>query len=170
VNDSRSHRQLDPASHGLSVLTSPQQLSQLSVVIVRRTNKMALPTPDHPNSSTLISFVLGVVVCFFIYKKVIYPAHISPLASIPAAHWSAPYSRLWILWARFSRRENSTLRGAHDRIGSAVVRVAPWEVSVDGVEGVRGVYSGSASLRGEGRGGTGGWEKGGWYGVFDNFG
>lgn len=92
-----------------------------------------------------------------IYQYVVYPAFLSPLARIPNAHWSAPFSRAWILGVRFAKRENRTLFEAHKRLKSRIVRVGPREISVDGEEAVRVVY-------------RGGWEKGEWYGVFDNFG
>ncbi|KAK0617060.1 cytochrome P450 [Immersiella caudata] len=106
---------------------------------------------------------------YALYTLILYPAYLSPLASIPNAHWSVPFSRFWILKVRFERRENATLAAVHERLRKGgkgyhgVVRTGPAELSVDGLEGVRVVYSGG------GRGG-GGWGKGVWYGVFDNYG
>ncbi|KAK3303273.1 cytochrome P450 [Chaetomium strumarium] len=99
----------------------------------------------------------GVVVfVFLIYRYVIYPACFSPLALVPNAHWSAPFSRLWILRVRFVHRENRTLHGAHRRLGP-VIRVGPNELSINDLDSVRSVYQG-------------GFEKPVWYSVFDNYG
>ncbi|KAF3761798.1 cytochrome P450 [Cryphonectria parasitica EP155] len=93
---------------------------------------------------------------FLIYHFFIHPALISPLSRIPNAHWSAPVTPLWILYKRFKRQENGTLEEAHKRLGP-FVRVAPNEVSVDDLDGVRTIYQG-------------GFEKTQWYSVFDNYG
>lgn len=122
-----------------------------------------MASPNIPKSSTIIpslspTAILGFFFLLYIlYQYIIYPALLSPLASIPNAHWSAPYSRLWILLVRVGKKENVTLFAAHKRMGSNLVRVAPNELSVDGVEGVKVIYGG-------------GWGKGEWYEVFDNFG
>jgi hypothetical protein len=102
--------------------------------------------------------ISGVVVVFavLVYHYVIHPTFVSPLAPIPNAHWSAPYSRLWVLSIRFNKTENRTLHEAHKRLGP-VLRVAPYELSVNDVDCVRTVYSG-------------GFEKPAWYSVFDNYG
>lgn len=99
--------------------------------------------------------ILGPLV-FLSYHFYVYPAHLSPLSKIPNAHWSAPISSFWILHKRFRRRENGTLEDAHRRLGP-FVRVAPNEVSVDDLSGVRTIYQG-------------GFEKPEWYEVFDNYG
>jgi hypothetical protein len=99
--------------------------------------------------------ILGVVF-FAIYKFVAYPAFISPLSKIPNAHWTVPFSPLWILWTRFSCRENRDLHAAHLKLGP-VIRLAPNEISVNDVAGLRTVYAG-------------GFEKGEWYSIFDNYG
>lgn len=93
---------------------------------------------------------------FFLYRFLVHPTLVSPLAAIPAAHWSCHLSSAWVLLARKNRRENRSLHEAHRRLGS-VVRVGPNDVSVDGVEGLRVVYQG-------------GFEKDPWYEVFSNYG
>lgn len=99
--------------------------------------------------------LLGVVL-LAIYKFIVYPAFISPLSKIPHAHWTAPFSPLWILWTRFSCHENRDLHAAHLKLGP-VIRIAPNELSINDVEGLRKVYAG-------------GFEKGAWYSIFDNYG
>ncbi|KAL2149345.1 hypothetical protein VTH82DRAFT_8693 [Thermothelomyces myriococcoides] len=90
------------------------------------------------------------------YQYVVYPAVFSPLARIPNAHWSAPFSRVWILWIRWAHRENRTLYRVHRRLGP-VVRVGPNELSINDLDSVRTVYQG-------------GFSKPTWYSVFDNYG
>ncbi len=97
------------------------------------------------------------ILAFAVYRFVLYPAFLSPLSRIPNAHWSAPFSRLWILWVRFVHRENRTLHRAHGRLGP-VVRVGPNELSINDLDSVRAVYQG------------GGFEKPVWYSLFDNYG
>jgi hypothetical protein len=91
-----------------------------------------------------------------IYRFIIYPTFISSLSKIPNAHWSAPISPFWILWARYRCWENRKVHAAHLKHGS-VVRLAPNEISVNDVGGLRTVYAG-------------GFEKGEWYSIFDNYG
>lgn len=92
-----------------------------------------------------------------IYKLLVYPALISPLSKVPNAHWSAPFSSAWILWVRFNSRENREIHGAHLEKGR-IVRLGPNEISVNCVDGgIRNVYGG-------------GFEKGNWYSIFDNYG
>ncbi|OIW24457.1 cytochrome P450 [Coniochaeta ligniaria NRRL 30616] len=98
----------------------------------------------------------AVVVILLTYHFILHPSLISPLAKIPNAHWSAPYSRLWALSIRFNNRENRTLRAAHQRLGP-IIRVAPNELSINDVDCVRTVYHG-------------GFDKPSWYSVFDNYG
>ena len=101
---------------------------------------------------------LGFLISLTLYKFIIEPAFLSPLAKIPAAHWSAPVSSLWILNERRRQRETPTVHAAHQRLGP-IIRLAPNEISVNSVEGgIRAIYSG-------------GYEKGDWYkNIFINYG
>jgi hypothetical protein len=98
---------------------------------------------------------IAIFVCL-LYRYAIYPACLSPLASVPNAHWSVPFSRLWILRVRFVHWENRTLHAAHRRLGP-IIRVGPNELSINDLGSVRSVYQG-------------GYEKPVWYSVFDNYG
>jgi len=92
-----------------------------------------------------------------VYKLLVYPVLISPLARVPNAHWSASISSAWILWIRFTNCENRETHGAHLEKGP-VVRLGPNEISVNCVDGgIRSVYGS-------------GFEKGDWYSIFDNYG
>lgn len=107
-------------------------------------------------SVSLVAAVVAAIVC--VYKVFIYPYFISPLSKIPAAHWSAHFSRLWILNKRRVEQDTPAVHKAHERLGP-ILRLAPNEISVNCVEGgIRSIYSG-------------GWEKGNWYlNVFNNYG
>lgn len=103
--------------------------------------------------------VLGtLVLCFLaIYKFLIYPAFLSPLARIPNAHFTCSISPAWILWTRYQRRENKTVLAAHQKYGP-VVRLGPNDISVCSIDGgIRTVYGG-------------GFEKQAWYQPFANYG
>ncbi|WPG97735.1 Hypothetical protein R9X50_00051600 [Acrodontium crateriforme] len=106
----------------------------------------------------IIQLVAGSLILIAVYHFIIEPTFISPLSKIPAAHWSAPLSRAWILYERLQRRETHTIHEAHQRLGP-MVRIAPNEVSVNSVDGgLKSVY-------------VGGFEKGNWYSnVFTNYG
>ena len=106
--------------------------------------------------SLVILTTVGSLVVWLIYAYIIYPAFFSPLSSLPAPHWTCHISPLWVLAIRKYRRENKSLHDAHKRLGS-VIRIGRSEVSGDGVEGMRVIYQG-------------GFEKGHWYSVFDNYG
>lgn len=110
--------------------------------------------------SAFSTVVLASLALFVLYKTINYLAHavfLSPLSKIPNAHWSAPIYPGWILWVRFRGRNNRTIHAAHERLGP-VVRLGPSEISVNCVEaGIKTVY-------------TGGFEKHGWYRVFESFG
>ncbi|KAK8069428.1 Tryprostatin B 6-hydroxylase [Apiospora phragmitis] len=86
----------------------------------------------------------------------LYPVLLSPLARIPKAHWSCAVSPIWILWARYTSRENRTIGEAHRRYGP-IVRLAPNEISINDMESVKTVYQG-------------GFDKHQWYSVFNNYG
>ncbi|CZT11795.1 related to pisatin demethylase cytochrome P450 [Rhynchosporium agropyri] len=99
---------------------------------------------------------LAFILFLAIHKLIIHPAFLSPLSKIPNAHWSVPFSPLWILWTRFKSRENRVTHTAHQKHGS-VIRLAPNELSVSDLDGLRTIYGG-------------GFEKGKWYSIFDNYG
>lgn len=106
---------------------------------------------------SLVGISLLAAVALFVYKYLIYPSFLSPLSKIPAAHFTASWSPLWILWVRFSRVEVRTIHKAHHRHGP-IVRLGPNEVSINCVDGgLRTVYAG-------------GFEKPFFYEQFDNYG
>ncbi|CAG7923832.1 unnamed protein product [Penicillium olsonii] len=107
---------------------------------------------------TVTSLAIALVAALVCYKTIIYPFFISPLAKIPNAHWSAPFTPAWMLWRRFTSRNNRTIQDLHERLGP-IVRLGPSEISINCVDGgIKSVY-------------TGGFEKHDWYPrVFASFG
>lgn len=104
----------------------------------------------------LTLLVLGVS-AFLIYRYLIYPVYISPLSKIPAAHFTASWSPLWMLWIRYTGVEVQTIHKAHVKHGP-IVRLGPNEISVNCVDGgLRTVYAG-------------GFEKPYFYDQFENYG
>lgn len=107
----------------------------------------------------IIPLAAGIALIFItVYKLIVFPAFISPLARIPNIHWTAPLSPLWILFHRQQQNDTTTIHAAHARHGP-VIRLAPNEISINSVDGgIRTVYAG-------------GFEKGDWYSnVFSNYG
>lgn len=86
---------------------------------------------------------LFVAACLLaIYKVVLYPAFLSPLAKIPAAHWSCHFSPVWLVWQRWSAQENEKIYQLHEKKGP-ILRIRPNELSVNCVdEGTKAIYWG----------------------------
>jgi hypothetical protein len=103
--------------------------------------------------SLLLALLVSLL--FLLHHFVIRPLR-SPLAKLPAAHWTCHFSSLWILRSRKNWVENRSLLAAHRNHGP-VVRVGPNDISVDGADMVRIVYQG-------------GFEKDGFYSVFSSYG
>ncbi|KAL0934293.1 cytochrome p450 [Colletotrichum truncatum] len=104
----------------------------------------------------LITCVSVAFVAWLVYYFILYPVIFSPLAKIPAPHWSCHISPLWILLARKNNFQNKLLHKAHLKLGP-VVRIGPSEMSVDGYDALKTIYQG-------------GFEKDKWYSIFDNYG
>jgi len=107
------------------------------------------------NISLLVGSAL-IVVLF--YKYILFPAFLSPLSNLPAAHPTARFSSAWITWIRYTFTELRTIHDAHTRLGP-VILLGPNEVSVNCVKGgIQSIYSG-------------GFEKHEWYNnMFTNYG
>lgn len=72
-----------------------------------------------------------------------YLAYFSPLACVPNAHPLAPFSKLWLLWLRYSGQEHHTRYLLHTRLGP-VIRLAPQELGVNCIDdGVWTIYNGN---------------------------
>ncbi|KAL2004676.1 hypothetical protein VTN00DRAFT_3204 [Thermoascus crustaceus] len=94
-------------------------------------------------SPTIVAFAaLAGVLLLGIYKFLIYPAFLSPLSKIPAAHPTAPISPFWIYYIRWKNIENKTIHELHKAKGP-ILRTAPNELSVNCyTEGLKTIYSG----------------------------
>ncbi|KAM3440639.1 hypothetical protein MY4824_002087 [Beauveria thailandica] len=86
-------------------------------------------------SAALVSWLLSWVVA------IIRRNNHSGLKHIPNAHFSVPYSGLWLLSLRWRKMENRSRTQLHRRLGP-VIRIGPREVSVNCIDdGVRTIYS-----------------------------
>lgn len=74
-----------------------------------------------------------------IWKILIYPVCLSPLASIPAAHPLANVTPLWILWQRFRGREFEIVTSALKKFGP-YVRLGPAELAMNSKSDMNDVY------------------------------
>lgn len=104
------------------------------------------------------TIALTILSALFLYRFIIHPIFLSPLRHAPSAHWTAPFSPLWILSHRLWQTDTPTVHAAHQKHGP-ILRLAPNELSVNSVSGgLRTIYAG-------------GYEKGDWYAnVFSNYG
>jgi hypothetical protein len=84
------------------------------------------------------------LILYFVQKNF---GRLRPLNAIPNAHPTAPFSSIWLISIRCRKRENRTVWDAHKRLGP-VVRLAPEEVSVCTLDGLKTIY--------------GDWEKNAW--------
>lgn len=104
-------------------------------------------------------WAIGAIVLLFlvIYHYIIFPSFILPLSNIPNAHFTAPFLPTWMWWKRRTGFETRSVFAAHQRYGP-IVRLAPDELSVASLDGLRQIY-------------TGGYERHPWYfEEFANFG
>ncbi|MCJ1420522.1 hypothetical protein MMC32_006879 [Xylographa parallela] len=76
-----------------------------------------------------------------LYRFVVYPAFLSPLAKVPSPNCFASFSPAWILFRRWQGKENRSIFAAHQKCGP-IVRLGPNELSVNSIEGLRTVYKG----------------------------
>ena len=73
----------------------------------------------------------------------------NPLRRIPTIHWSAPFSRWYILWQVYQNRRRYAHYDAHMKRNGEVlplIRVAPNEISIMTIQGVRVVYDGGFDM------------------------
>jgi hypothetical protein len=89
-----------------------------------------------------IVFSSFVFLLYLLYKFLIYPTFLSPLAAIPNAHFTSSFSNVWMTWQRYRGQPNKAIHSAHTRLGP-VVRLGLTEISVNSVEGLNTVYGGN---------------------------
>ena len=109
-------------------------------------------------TAQLLAWLVAVAVIFNLLAKIWrVKIQASKLSAIPNAHFSAPYSRIWLLYLKATESEHRARHAAHEHLGP-VVRLSPNELSVNCIEnGVQTIYSG-------------GFEKGEWYKNLANYG
>lgn len=98
---------------------------------------------------------VALVLTYLFFYYVVYPATISPLSKIPSGHPIASFLPIWIWWKRRKGHESRSIFAAHQRHGP-IVRLAPNEVSVASLDGLRKIY-------------MGGFERTEWFLQFRNF-
>lgn len=100
---------------------------------------------------------VALLALLFLYKYIIVPAFLSPLAKIPNAHFSAPVSSLWMSSKRRTGAGTRAIYALHEKHGPAV-RLGPNEISVCTPAALKTIY-------------IGGFKKARWYlDAFVNFG
>ena len=110
----------------------------------------------------LVSWTSILVIVAALSFYLLYQHHINPLSELPNAHWSSPFSRVFILYHIYrNQRRQYALYKSHlqqyDKKGVLpLVRIGPNEVSVMSWEGIRSIY-------------LEGWEKSENYTSFRNF-
>ncbi|KAK2871649.1 hypothetical protein FQN49_002972 [Arthroderma sp. PD_2] len=99
--------------------------------------------PSRRKTDLIMIFLLALpIVAVCVYRYIIYPLYLSPLASIPNAHFTSPFLPTWLWWIRSYRcREVSTVYSLHKKLGP-IVQLAPNEVSVNSANGLKTIYLG----------------------------
>ncbi|KAL4782016.1 cytochrome P450 [Aspergillus varians] len=88
----------------------------------------------------LSAISLGIL--FPLVRYLIRPLVLSPLSKIPNAHFTSPLSTRWIQQTRQAGNEVLTIHALHRKHGP-VVRLAPDELSVNSLHGLRVIYTGA---------------------------
>ncbi|KAL4873681.1 hypothetical protein BDV12DRAFT_51580 [Aspergillus spectabilis] len=92
-------------------------------------------------SYTAIS-AISIGLFFPLFRYLIRPLFLSPLSRIPNAHFSSPLSGRWIQNIRQAGNEVLTIHALHSKHGP-VIRLAPDELSVNSLHGLRVIYTGA---------------------------
>ncbi|KAJ5239779.1 hypothetical protein N7468_004398 [Penicillium chermesinum] len=79
---------------------------------------------------------------YLVYRHVITPYVLSPLASIPNAHFTSPLSSRWIDHKRDTGAEVLAIYALHQKYGP-IVRLGPQELSVNSLHGLKVIYTGA---------------------------
>ena len=69
------------------------------------------------------------ILCIWAIRQLLV-AYLSPLAAIPNAHFTAPFSNFWITRTRFRGEESRRRYEAHQRLGP-IIRLGPTELGVN---------------------------------------
>lgn len=101
------------------------------------------------------ALAIALLTIYLLYHYIYRPVFTSALSKVPSAHPTASLLPAWIWYARRRGRETLTIFAAHQRLGP-VVRLAPNEVSVASLDGLRKIY-------------VGGFERTDWFLDFTNY-
>jgi hypothetical protein len=94
----------------------------------------------------LIAVSIGITVAVTIWRYIVYPLFLSPLASVPAASPIARFSTLWIEWQRLRGTDFQSISAAFAAKGSYVL-VSPREIALNDIDAVNCVWgAGSADF------------------------
>ena len=94
----------------------------------------------------LAAVTAGLIVAVTIWRYIIYPLFLSPLASVPAAHPIARFSTLWIEWQRLRGTDFQAISAAFATKGPYVL-ASPRELAVNDMDAVISVWgTGSADF------------------------
>ena len=96
---------------------------------------------DMPLRSRAVLIALACALLAALYQLIIYPAFLSPLSRIPAAHWSCHVLPFWLLWAKACERENRSVLAGHKKKGP-MLRIAPNVLHINSAEGIKAIYVG----------------------------
>ncbi|RAK94783.1 cytochrome P450 [Aspergillus ibericus CBS 121593] len=86
--------------------------------------------------------ILPVLLLYLLYKYLLHPYFFSPLSPIPNAHPTSPITSQWITSKRSHTQEVHAIYAAHRRSGP-IIRLAPNELSINSLSGLRTIYTGA---------------------------
>ncbi|KAJ5963994.1 uncharacterized protein N7479_003870 [Penicillium vulpinum] len=90
----------------------------------------------------ILAFLILILTSFLIYHHGINPYFLSPLSSIPNAHFTSPLSSYWIDRKRSTGTEVLAIYALHQKHGP-IVRLGPKELSVNSLHGLKIIYTGA---------------------------
>ncbi|KAJ6789932.1 hypothetical protein PWT90_07560 [Aphanocladium album] len=91
-----------------------------------------------PRNAICFLLFLGLA-AILVWKFIICPIYLSPLASVPAAHPLAKVTTAWIQWQRFQGREFEVITAALEKLGP-YVRLGPQELAMNSKPDMNAVY------------------------------
>lgn len=87
----------------------------------------------------LVAVLVGTTVAGAVWRYIIYPLWLSPLASVPAASPIARFSTLWIEWQRLRGTDFQAISAAFAAKGPYVL-VSPRELALNDIDAVNCVW------------------------------
>jgi len=94
----------------------------------------------------LVTVSIGITVVATVWRYIVYPLFLSPLASVPAASPIARFSTLWIEWQRLNGNDFQSISAAFATKGPYVL-ISPRELALNDIDAVNCVWgTGSADF------------------------